>query len=153
MKLTVLLLILSAQPVVAHSGRTDKHGCHSGEYQRHSHKNGKRIPCSPAPSSTNETTPLPFKSERYEYKDESPIPEPEPKPKPKRLPPLPPLPHPKIDAVGLLIKIAVVIVVVWLTTMLFTRKKTKIKPKRTKCRQLFNKVKYWLLRSKKRHFK
>ena len=55
------------------------------------------------------------------------------------------------DGIGLIIKVLVVIVIGWLTSMLFVRKQPKIEPKRTKCRQLFNKTKYWVLRSKKRY--
>ena len=70
-------------------------------------------------------------------------------PKPKPLPRKPDYRFP----VDIFIKVLIAVVVGLLTSMLFTRKHQKPKPKRTIFRRLFNKTKYWLLRSIKRYFK
>ena len=149
MKITVLLLVLSVPQLMAHPGDTDKYGCHAGSLPYHCH-----TPKTPSYSDQkSDENRVPFKSESYEHKDELSIPIPEPEPEPKPEPSPPKSDEDEIDFIGLLIKVFFVIVIGWLISMLFTRKQPKIKPKRTIFRRLFNKTKYWFLRSKKRHFK
>ena len=142
MRLIALSLVLIVPQVLAHSGGTDSSGCHAGSKPRHCH--GSSTPnYSDSGPSYNETPPS--RPQRYEIDKPQII----PKSKPKRFTP----PKPYKDGIGLIIKVLFVIVIGFLTSMLFVRKQPKIEPKRTKCRQLFNKTKYWVLRSKKRYFR